>query len=378
MRKLILVLLFLLFLLFAFDVSAQTTLFPNSPLRIPIPATATYVAETRIGTFRNTYTDYSGSFPSAGCRVAAGTTVPVVRVTVTSSGRVENWQIPTTCNPDTGSDHHLIAVNNNTGFLYECWDCSWNSGRTALSAGGAVDYAINGSGITANSNHRTTAAGFSEAMGQIRAEDLPTCETALAHGLTIALPRWAISRTFIAPAIGGEEAGSGGTSAIPMGARFALARNLDIDAIPNLLPVTRIILHAAQTYGLMVADGNSAANYNNRANGAQYAATGTFRVENGTLEAACGVNNDDVLITIGNQVGAVIAQSGLFRVTFSGGTVPTVAAPTATRTPVNTPTRTPVVTPSITPTVIPGSSATPTPRSLTCLLFWDYRLTCAP
>lgn len=349
----------------AYGQSSNPTLFPLSPLRTPIPSNATYIAETRIGTFRNTFTDYSGSY--GGCRVPVGTTLPLVRVTVTSSGRVENWQIPTTCRPDTGSDHHLNAANYNTGFLYECWDCTWNSSNTAISAGGAVDYAISGSGITSNPNHRTTAAGFSEAMGQIRLEDMLACDTALPHGLTIALPRWAISTGFISPAVGGEERGTGGSSAIPMGTRFALPRSLNVDSLPNIQPFTRTVLRAAQTYGLLVADGNSSGNYLSRPNGADYAATATFRVEPNTLESVCGVDNDSVLTTVGSEIGNVIATYGLYRVTFNSiGTVtPVIVSPTATRTPTRTPT---IVSTSITVTPSRTPTGVFTPFSFTCIV----------
>lgn len=357
-------------------VQAQTLLYPLSPLRIEIPSNATYTQEFRIGTFRNTYTDYSGNPP---CIVPVGTTLPTVRITVDSSGRVENWQIPTTCNPDTGSDHHLIVVNENTGFVYEFWLFRWNSGRTSARVGGAVPYAINGNGITTNPNRRTTAAGISDAAGQIRAADMSACDTAITHGLAIALPTWAISTAFIPPAVGGETAGRAPTSTgIPMGALFALPRDLDIESIPNLSPFTRTALRAAQTYGLMVDDGNSAANYLGRANGSNYAATATFHIEPGVLTSFCGVSNDDFLQVVGREVGAVIAQYGLFRVTYSssGTTTPATIAPSATRTAVGLPTVT--RTPTRTPTVIPGSSATPTPRALTCLLFWDFRMICNP
>lgn len=330
-------------------------IYPNSQLRTALPANATYVRENRIGTFRQGYQEWSMPI----YRTAADANIPLVTVTNTYSGRTERWPIPTYALPAPEADAHLGVLSLATNLFYESWATEWTS-STAISAGGMVAYALTGNGITPNTNHRTTASGISMANGQITREDFIDPVTgelnvntfAIYHALNISLPANILSKTYIAPAIGGEEAGSAGSNGIPMGAIFAIPSSVDVDAL-NVHPFTRLLLRAARDYGMYVTDGNGSPLYNGLS-------IATTRVEIGLVEELYGLDSNTFLFQVQEEIGAVIRQYGIYRVTLPNGT----AVPPASITPaVNTatPTASPSFTPTRTPTRIPTATATRTP-----------------
>lgn len=364
--------------------------FPNSPLRRPLSGVTYGIRDTRIGSMRQGEEQWQVPI----YRPSECASQPLVTIDNRYSSRFEYWPIPTYARPATAADAHLGVVCPDMNEYYEMWEASWQS-NTLIVAGGMVDYNLDGNGITARSNHRTTAAGIAMGNGIVSREDFtdPTTGmiditiTRINHALNISLPARLLSTTFIAPAVGGEESGSAGANGIPMGAIFAFPPDVDIDAIPNLHPFTRLILHAAQDYGMYVTDGNgSAANPDGSGNA-------NVRVETGLLQTLYGVTNDSLMSRIQSETRSVISQYGIYRITFTGASTPVpttvsstrTAAPnitaTVTRTPTNTqtpvavtPTRTPTATRTATPSA--NASSTPTPRTLTCRLFWDFRLIC--
>lgn len=353
---------------FVTTVSAQTStiLYPQSPLRVPIPSNATYTRESRIGSIRQGTADYSVSV------YRIDTDAPDYRLTVSSSGRVVNCDMPLNVTATDGEDHHLDVINTLTGQVCELFGGQTyaRTGATSFTGDGAQLYAIagtNGNGITSNSNWRTTASGFSVIAGAVTLEDVADIQAGfLSHGLNFALPPNVISQGFIAPAIGGEQSGRAGTGGIPMGARYALPRDYVVPT--NLNPFTQVVLQAFRDYGGMVSDGNGAANYGGLA-------VGTFRIEPAAEMALYGTqDNPNVqcpnIVTASSPLRCIVQQQfyneiarvGLFRITGDSGGVtstPVVSAtPTRTRTPAPTlivPTRT-------------GTPITVTPFTFTCVV----------
>jgi hypothetical protein len=230
--------------------------------------------------------------------------------------------------------------------VYEFFEARW-TGTRSISAGGMVAFPMSGTGISNPPHRRVTASGFSNTFGMIKREDfinaatgqLEPNSTVLRHALTINLPPAILGPdTYIAPAVGGEVSGTNSTSGIPMGALFALPRNLNVDTL-NVHPIVRIILRAARDYGMYVADGTGTANYNGN-----YA--GTIEMEPNLLaQLYGGSSNDEYMSTIQSQVYSVISQYGIYRVTGASTTGPT---PTSTG--------------AVTMTSIPTTPATSTPR----------------
>jgi hypothetical protein len=333
--------------------------YPLSPMRNTIPANAVYTRDDRIGSFRNSYEQWE----CPTYRVPANQSNPLVTITNTSSGRVEKWPIPTYALPATGDDMHLCVINLSNKMVYEFWEAVWVN-STTMRAGGMVSFPMNSTGVSNPIYYRVTASGFSNTIGMVKREDFMNAttgqlelnsNTVVRHALTMAV-HWNLlgKNTYVAPAVGGEILGTNtGSSGIPMGALFALPRNLNIDTL-NVDPFVKVILRAARDYGIYISDGSGTAKYNGKDAGILEIETGLMPLLYGS-----GTSNDSFLDTVQAQTYAVVQQYGLYRVTAGTGPVPTnTVAPTVT------PTRTPTPTLTRTPTPIPPTATftrTPTP-----------------
>ncbi|MCX9079804.1 MAG: PKD domain-containing protein [Candidatus Methanoperedens sp.] len=319
-----------------------STLFSSGPWYSRVPSDATYTRESRIGVLKHSYTEWSAPI----YRVASSETVPLVRITNIYSGRVETWPIPSYAQPAPEADAHMAVIHYGTGMVYEMWSARWTS-ATAIQAGGMVAFPLSGKGISDPPHRRVTASGFAVSAGMITREDFlnPVTGTLdlnqrIDHALTITLPSRILATGYVAPAVGGEESGSAGSSGIKMGERFALPRNVNVDAL-NVHPLTREILRAARDYGMYVNDGNGSALYNstNVAN---------VRLEPGLTNDLFGVSSNDLLDRVMSETYTVLQQHGVFKV--SGGTT---APPTPTSTVTATP---PTATPTPTATQPPANT----------------------
>jgi len=335
------------------------TFYPLSPLRNPIAGNAVYTRETRIGTFRPGYEVWACPV----YRVPATESWPLVTVTNTYSGRIERWPIPTYAVPAAEQDAQICVVDYRTMTAYEFIDARWTSSST-ISAGGMMSFPLSGDGISNPPYRRVNAAGFANTNGMIKLEDFINPATGqvdgsnpiINHALNMNIPPSILTpNTYVAPAVGGEEAGTN-PDGLPVGARLALPRDLNVDAL-NVSPITRAILRAARDYGVYIFGGNGSSPY--RGNN-----VGTLEVETGVLsDVYGGASNDIYMDTIADEVFNVIAQYGLYRVTDGTGPTPTNTSvpPTSTPRPTNTPVP-PTATPRPSSTPLPTATFTVTPR----------------
>jgi hypothetical protein len=302
-------------LLTLISVQAQAPTFPplyspTSPFNQPIPTDAIYTPAPQIGSFRPNLAAWSMPI----YRITADELVPPVEVVNIYSGRVEKWYIPRSAQPAAEDDAHLGVIYKAENVIYELWKAFWTpDGR--LEAGGMVAFPLDGTGISDSPDRRVTAAGFAVTAGMVLREDFINPATGLVdfnqkidHALSMSLHFDLVqSNAFVPPAINGEVAGRAGKGGIPMGARFALARGVDVDSL-TLHPFSRELLRAARDYGLFVNDTNGAALF-----GEKY--VGNIRVEPGLIEALFGQDGDSLINTIQSEVYTVIERYGLYRVT---------------------------------------------------------------
>ena len=281
----------------------------QSPFNQIIPASATYTRDDRIGSFRQVYEEWSMPI----YRLGANENPASVQVVNTYSNRTHNWPIPTYAQPATADDHHLGVIDPKNNLIYEFWDAQWQ-GTSRINAGGMKDFPLNGDGISNPTNHRVTASGFAVTAGMVVREDFTVPSTgqlnsnlSIDHALTMAIPYQLLKRgAFIPPAVGGESL-SDAVGDIPLGERYALPRNLDVDSL-NVHPMTKALLRAARDYGIFVNDRNASAQYRNKY-------VGTIRFEPGLTQDLFGTSSDDLVDVIQSQVFDVINQHGLYRVT---------------------------------------------------------------
>ncbi|NWF69104.1 MAG: hypothetical protein HXY40_08460 [Chloroflexi bacterium] len=347
----------------AIQINGQT-LYPNSVMYQRVPANATYTRETRIGTIRPGYEEWG----SPVYRVPATESHPLVTITNTFSGRVEQWPIPRYAIPAPEADAHMAVIHLGTGMVYEFWEGRWTS-NTTMTAGGMVAFPMNANGISDPPFRRVTAAGFANTNAMVMREDFINPATGqldqnmqINHAIGLYLPVFLINDQYVAPAVGAETAGYNTNNGVPMGARFALARDLNVDAL-NVHPFTRELLRAMRDYGMYVVDGNGTAYYGSLARG-------SLEVEPGLVQSLYGVSHNTLLQTIETQVASVLSQYGIFRITGGTAATNTPVPPTSTPRPTNVgggtgATNTPVPTATFTATLRPTNTPVPptsTPR----------------
>lgn len=280
-------------------------LYPNGFITQKIPSNAVYTLEPRIGTFRQSWEEWSMPI----YRIGASDNVPLVTIQNTYSGRTEHWPIPRSARPAPEADAHMGVMDLKNNVMYEFWEFAWSG--DSIRAGGMKSFPLNGNGISNPTNQRVTAAGLAVTAGMVVREDFidsngkVNTNASINHALAMAIPIRITKPTgFVAPAVGDEQKGTGD---IPMGARFALPRNANIDNL-SVHPLTKIILRAAKDYGIYINDCNSAPDYKGKA-------IGTIRIEPGLTKEFWNVENNDFVSIIEREVFAVVEQYGLYRIT---------------------------------------------------------------
>ncbi|MBN2472727.1 MAG: hypothetical protein JXN59_18535 [Anaerolineae bacterium] len=284
-----------------------------SPFNALIPEDAQYLPEERIGTFRHGFDEWSMPI----YRIDSSADVPPVTVTNRYSGRTESWPIPITAEPASAADAHMAVIIPAEGMLYEFWDAEWTDAGS-IEAGGMMSFPLDGPGISDPPYYRVTAAGFAVTAGMIIREDFldPISgelnpDQPITHALSMSLPFALVTQSgYVSPAVGGETQGEAGLEGVPLGAQFALARDLDVDAL-DVHPLTREVLRAARDYGMYVNDTNGSQLYED-----QYA--GAIRIEPGLVEALYDIDNEDMLELMAEEVYAVVQEYGLYRVVMPG------------------------------------------------------------
>ncbi|HET9249486.1 MAG TPA: hypothetical protein VFP13_06050, partial [Actinomycetota bacterium] len=145
-----------------------------------------------------------------------------------------------------GSDRHVLIVERGTCKLYELFDASWNDGHPRAGSGAVFD--LDANRLRPETWTSADAAGLAILPGLVRWDEVK------AGSITHAI-RFTVSCTtdaYVWPAR--HEAGVDDPDCPPMGARFRLRADFDLDGFG---PRARTILRAMQRYGLMLADNGS-------------------------------------------------------------------------------------------------------------------------
>jgi hypothetical protein len=162
--------------------------------------------------------------------------------------------LPSNAIPAAGTDECLVVWQASTDRMWEFWQLHRVLGTWHASWGGEMDSVSTNPGRYANS-WGATASSLPLIGGVITANELRagSIDHALVMGLPVTRANW-----FAWPAAR-TDGRSLSPDAIPVGTRFRLDPTVDVDALP-VPPVTKILAHAAQQYGLVVrgTSGNTA------------------------------------------------------------------------------------------------------------------------
>jgi hypothetical protein len=277
--------------------------FTGSVFAKPLATSLSYTKEPRITSIRPNLEAFSVPI------YRVGKDTPLVKV-FNDWGRTYQWPIPAAAQSSTGVDKHIAILDTNKNVIDEIWMME-RQGDGTVKAGGMKDFPVSGDGISHPANQRVTASGFSAVAGTLVREDFLENgkfiqSPVIHHALTISIPHALLKKeSFISPAVGGDAAGDN-TGDIPVGAKFALPKDLDVDSL-TVHPLVKSIARAAKDYGIYVTDRNDAKQYNG-------GYVGTVRVEVGVIQSVYGTSNDELATTIQKQMGDIIQKYGIYRV----------------------------------------------------------------
>lgn len=147
---------------------------------------------------------------------------------------------------DGGGDSHVIAVDEESGILYELYNASVNGDHWEASSGAIFDLRKN--------EYRTEgwtsadAAGLPIFPGLVRYEEVLKGE--IDHAIRFTLNKSLVKPAYIFPA-SHKVNSTGGTYSLPFGARLRLKSNFDISGFSA---TNKVILQAMKRYGIILAD----------------------------------------------------------------------------------------------------------------------------
>lgn len=154
------------------------------------------------------------------------------------------YPIPSNVNIQTDSDHHAILIDTTNCVLYELFNLS--SHPAGWQAGSGAIFPLNSNQLRPSGWTSADAAGLPIFPGEIQYDELVAGH--INHALRVTADH--TRNQFIWPA---RHSASWRTDAQypPMGQRFRLKANFDITPYPAFV---QVILQAAKTYGLILAD----------------------------------------------------------------------------------------------------------------------------
>lgn len=168
----------------------------------------------------------------------------------------EQVPIPATAKPSEGTDATLLVYQPSSDKLWEFWRASHTESGWQAAWGGAIQNTSKNWGAYnseawagAKPWWGSSASSLSIAGGLITLEDLE--RGAIDHALSLAIPN-VRAGTYSSPAQRTDGASTNSLS-LPEGAHLRLDPSLDLEKL-KMPPLTRMIAHAAQRYGIFVRD----------------------------------------------------------------------------------------------------------------------------
>jgi len=210
---------------------------------------ANYIASIN-ATSRFLHADF-GSNPSYGIPfVVVPSTQAKVPITFTAYGDESDpgpYPVPLTGPVEAGGDHHVLVLQQGACKLYELYGAVRNTTGWNADSGAVFDLSSNA--LRPDYWTSADAAGLPILPGLVRYDEVKSGK--ITHALRVTVD--ATQRGFIHPATH-FASGSTNASLPPMGLRLRLKAGYDISGFTG---DARVILEAAKTYGLIVADNGS-------------------------------------------------------------------------------------------------------------------------
>ncbi|POZ51749.1 hypothetical protein [Methylovulum psychrotolerans] len=182
--------------------------------------------------------------------VVSGTTPKVpVSFTYSSESDPGPYPIPANAPIESGSDRHVLVVDQDHWKLYETWN-SYPQANGSWDVGSGAIFDLSSNALRPAGWTSADAAGLPILPGLVRYDEV-YLHKAINHAIrfTVAQTR----KAYIAPARHFASSNTS-TNLLPMGARLRLKASYDIS---QFSPPAQVILKALKKYGMMVADNGS-------------------------------------------------------------------------------------------------------------------------
>lgn len=233
---------------------------PDSVWNTPVPADAELDATSDVVVRELARQAAAGATINVGSYSTPVYTVPADQPTVTvrdiddgflnepgpySWGRVP---LPPDARGAAGEDRHLVVWQPSTDTMWEFWRFSRTASGPQALHGARID-GVSRSDGSIPAPYGASASGIAVAAGMVTAQDLAA--GSIDHALAIGIPETRAD-AFVAPATRTDGYVTRASAPV-MGSRFRLDPSVDVDAL-GLPPLTRMVAHAAQRYGIVVRD----------------------------------------------------------------------------------------------------------------------------
>ncbi|MGC4233991.1 MAG: hypothetical protein QM594_13520 [Niabella sp.] len=164
---------------------------------------------------------------------------------------MKNVPVPMNAVAAKGSDGHLAVIDRGSRCVYEFWIFDKDRGG-GTGSGNAIE--LNSNGIYQD-GRSSVAAGWSQLQGAIWPKELQ--QGVINHALSFLVPV-TNGDGYVYPATHNDGPLKGHPYAIPEGTLIRIRPNVNIDALPGLGPMEKIIYKAIQRYGMYCSDTNGA------------------------------------------------------------------------------------------------------------------------
>jgi hypothetical protein len=165
---------------------------------------------------------------------------------------ISSVPIPKRARPARGSDGHMVVYQRSTDTMWEFWRMEKRSDGWHAKMAGRMENVSRNPGVFGGESGfpwGATATSLPLLGGLMRPAELRS--GLIEHALALAIPAPRAS-TWAAPALRTDGSASG-AEAIPLGARFRLDPEVDVDKLKVSRPV-KAMARAAQRYGIVVRD----------------------------------------------------------------------------------------------------------------------------
>lgn len=187
-----------------------------------------------------------------------------------ADGHFEDVPIPADAVPAAGSDGQLTVYSPSQDRMWEFWKARKTSSGWSACWGGRLDRVSRGTGVFTEGTG-ASASGLAVSMGAVRIHEAQA--ERIDHALTLAIPEIGHWKDWSYPAQR-SDGSDRSWDAIPMGTRFRLDSDVDVDAL-GLHPVAAAVARAAQRYGFVVSDTSGAVAISTESGDAVKARTGS-------------------------------------------------------------------------------------------------------